>query len=242
MINQKLILGGIGALVIVGAIVLTIRSNQETKALKSKLEELQKQSPQAAQDEVKKLVEEIGKLIALPDGEDPTVATITDKEKLQDVPFFAKAENGDKVLLYVNNRKGYLYRPTIQKVIDVATLNLNTTQQNFAAKVVLRNGTDSASLTKSFEENLKQILPKVEVVSRDNAKVTTYTDTIVVDLTGAKKDDAQRLATMITGKVSSLPDGESKPTGADFLILIGRDKVSVTSPATSPASPSPSPK
>lgn len=241
MMNNKIVLVGVGAVLVLGALVMTARSNQEAKALKSQLEELQKQSPQAAQDEVKKLVEEVGMLIALPEGETPTVATITDKEKLGDVPFFAKAENGDKVLLYVNNRKGYLYRPGGKKVIDVATLNLNNAQQNFVAKVALRNGTATEGLTKTFEDQLKQVLPKAEVVSRDNAKNTTFTDTIVVDLTGSKKNDAQNLATAVAGKVGTLPADETKPSGADFLIILGSDKVKAAVSVTSTPTPTRNP-
>ncbi len=59
-------------------------------------------SPQAVQQEVKKIVAEVGKLIELPTGEDPTVATVTDVSKLQDQPFFQKAKNGMKVLIYTN--------------------------------------------------------------------------------------------------------------------------------------------
>lgn len=79
-----------------------------------------------AQEEAKALIAKIGGLIALPAGEDPTVATITDKEKLKDQPFFAKTENGDKVLIYTSAKKAYLYRESINKIIDVAPINIGT--------------------------------------------------------------------------------------------------------------------
>lgn len=83
-------------------------------------------SPQAAQAEVKRLVAEVGKLIELPTGEDPTVATVTDITKLKDQPFFAKAKNGDKVLIYTNARKAILYDPQAKKVIDIAPINIGS--------------------------------------------------------------------------------------------------------------------
>lgn len=87
-----------------------------------------------AQEEAKALIAKIGGLIALPAGEDPTVATITDKEKLKDQPFFAKAENGDKVLIYTSAKKAYLYRESINKVIDVAPINIGTNSNQVAGE------------------------------------------------------------------------------------------------------------
>jgi len=49
-----------------------------------------KENPQgAAQKEVHDLVAKVGQLIVLPVGEDPTVAVVTDLERLKDQPFFA---------------------------------------------------------------------------------------------------------------------------------------------------------
>jgi len=83
-------------------------------------------SPQATQDEVKRIVSEVGKLIDLPTSETPTVATVTDITKLKDQPFFQKAKNGDKVLIYTNAKRAILYDPTLRKVLDIAPINLGT--------------------------------------------------------------------------------------------------------------------
>lgn len=76
------------------------------------------------QKEIELLVSRVGKLIVLPEGEQPTMATVTDPEKLKDQPFFSKAKNGDKVLIYTNARKAILYDPTQNKIIEVAPLNI----------------------------------------------------------------------------------------------------------------------
>jgi len=60
----------------------------------------------------------------LPKDEEPTIATVLDKEKLKDQLFFAKAENGDKVIIYSKNQKAILYRPSINKIIDVAPISI----------------------------------------------------------------------------------------------------------------------
>lgn len=80
---------------------------------------------QAPAEQVQKITAEVEKLIELPQGEDPTVATVTDTTKLKDQPFFQKAKNGDKVLIYTNARKAILYDPVARKVIDMTYITLN---------------------------------------------------------------------------------------------------------------------
>lgn len=80
-----------------------------------------------AQEESEVLIAKISKLIMLPEGETPTVATVTDPQKLKDQPFFANAKRGDKVLLYVDAKKAYLYDPVANILIDVGPLNLTPT-------------------------------------------------------------------------------------------------------------------
>lgn len=77
----------------------------------------------AAQDEATKLISKIGTLTDLPKGEQPTVATVTDTAKLADQPFFDSAVNGDRVLIYTEAKKAFLYRPSTNKVINIAPVN-----------------------------------------------------------------------------------------------------------------------
>ncbi len=72
------------------------------------------------------VVEAVGKLIELPEGEVPTVATVTQESKLLDQPFFVAAETGDKVLFYPQARKALLYRPSNNKLIEVTSLVVTT--------------------------------------------------------------------------------------------------------------------
>lgn len=86
-----------------------------------------KQNPQAAaQQEVADLVAKISRLIVLPVGETPTVATVSDPEALKDQAFFTNAQKGDKVLIYAEAKKAFLYSVTLNKIIDVAPLNIGT--------------------------------------------------------------------------------------------------------------------
>ncbi len=87
-----------------------------------------KQDPQAvAKQEAASLVSKVGKLVVLPEEEVPTVATVSDPEALKDQPFFSKAQAGDKVLIYAEAKRAILYSVTLNKVIDVAPLNIGET-------------------------------------------------------------------------------------------------------------------
>lgn len=86
--------------------------------------DLKKNPQEFAQKEVKDVVAAVGKLIVLPEGEEPTVATVSDVEKLKDQPFFAHAKQGDKVIIYTQARKAILYDPQANKIVEVAPLNV----------------------------------------------------------------------------------------------------------------------
>ena len=86
-----------------------------------------KNNPQAiVQGEAKALIAKVGTLVSLPAGENPTIATVTDKTKLKSQSFFAKAENGDKVIIYTQARKAYLYSSKLNKVLEVAPVNIGS--------------------------------------------------------------------------------------------------------------------
>ena len=75
--------------------------------------------------QTQELIDQVGKLIELPSGEVPTVATVTDPEKLKDQAFFVKAKKGDKVLIYATAKKAILYDPEANRIVEVAPINLN---------------------------------------------------------------------------------------------------------------------
>lgn len=87
-----------------------------------KTEALKANPDTIAKEEALELTKKVSKLILLPK-ELPTVATVSDPEKLKDQPFFAKAKVGDKVLLFPQAKKAYLYDPVAHKVLEVAPIN-----------------------------------------------------------------------------------------------------------------------
>lgn len=89
-----------------------------------KTKELLQNPQQVTKDQTKKLLDTIGKLIELPK-EEPTIATVTDKNKLNSQSFFKNADNGDKVLIFMAAKKAILYRPSINKIIEVMPIASN---------------------------------------------------------------------------------------------------------------------
>lgn len=109
-----------------GALGVVYNQYQKTQNELAKV----KKDPQAVRvEETKKLVEQVSRVMVLPSSETPTVATITDISKIKNQPFFAKAENGDKLLIYTDARRAILFRPSTNKVIDVAPVNIGSTAQ-----------------------------------------------------------------------------------------------------------------
>ena len=74
--------------------------------------------------ELKKVVADVGKYIVLPEGETPTLATVSDPEKLKDQKFFVNSEAGDKVLIYQVSQKAILWRPSTKKIIEISALSI----------------------------------------------------------------------------------------------------------------------
>ena len=81
-------------------------------------------SQSASAAEAEKTVRQVSRHIILPEGETPTVATVTDPEMLKDQPFFRLARPGYKVLIYTNSKKAILYDPIADRIVEVAPLNI----------------------------------------------------------------------------------------------------------------------
>src|SRR5579859_3613649 len=111
--KRSIILVGVILAVAVAAVPSVYFFNQYQKS-----QQALKNPNQAAVEEAKATIAQVGKLIELPSDEQPTVATITDANKLKDQAFFKNAQNGDKVLIYQKAKKGIIYRPSINKIIE----------------------------------------------------------------------------------------------------------------------------
>lgn len=183
--------------------------------------------------EAEKTVEKIAKMVELP-AEKPTVATVSDIAKLKKQPFFANARNGDKVLIYQKAKKAIIYRPSSNKIVEFGPINLGSATQDSAestpppsvtlkpVKAAVFNGTTTTGLANAVEKDFVTKAPYVTVISKGNAVKRDYTKTLVVDLTGSNKAEAQNIAKLLQGSVGKLPAAENATSSADILIILGR--------------------
>ncbi len=194
--------------------------------------------------EIAKLTKEIGAVMELPTGEVPTLATVTDKGKLAEQPFFQMAENGDKVLIYTSTGRTILYRPGTHKIIDMTVVNVKPSGEITAAEpepapapvpasvpveqvtlttVTLYNGSAKIGVTNTLEDTLKVTYPDLTVALKDKAAKNDYQGNLVVDLSGKNSELVKKLAGSIGGIVGALPVGETAPS-TDMLIIVGNKK------------------
>ncbi len=81
----------------------------------------------ATQEELKEIISRVERFMVLPQDETPTLATVSDPEKLREQPFFANAQIGDKVLIYSQSRKAILWRPSSGKIIELSSVTPSET-------------------------------------------------------------------------------------------------------------------
>ena len=127
MFNQnKLVI--ILVVLLIGSGVAMLQMYKQLGALKN--------PEKIAQEEVKKVVDEVSKLMVLPTNETPTIATVSDLTPLKGQLFFANASVGDKVLIYQGSAKAILYNPTLNKVVEVSPINLGANTSTKSTPVV----------------------------------------------------------------------------------------------------------
>ncbi|MDQ3007978.1 MAG: LytR C-terminal domain-containing protein [bacterium] len=191
---------------------------------------------------VEQTIKRVSKLMQLPPGT-PTLATVSSKEALESQWFFRNAENGDKVLIYQDEKRAILYRPSNHKIIEVSTINIDnangevagatdvapvaTPKPNLNSTLALYNGTITPGLTRKAETFLKENFQDLTITTRGNTVSGRFEKSQVINVTGQNPSEAEALAQLLSTTVSTLPEGEATPS-ADILIILGTDAQELT--------------
>ncbi len=203
-------------------------------------------SAASQEGEVESLLDEVNKIFLMPEGESPTVATVTDVEKLAGQPFFKNAQNGDKVIIFGASKQALLYRPSVKKIITMSPIDANSVPQNAnetqatnsaqtqaesiptpieKLKVAVYNSTKEAGLAKKGSNLLDEDI--FEISSRANAVGEYEKTTISVINPNFVSDEKLELIKSSYSKIKiskiPLPSDEKVAAGADIVIILGSD-------------------
>lgn len=132
--------------------------------LQSQVDSLNSNPQAIVQRQTQDLIAKVGRLMQLPSGETPTVAEVSDATQArQQSSFFNKAQNGDRVLMYVKAGEAILYRPSTNKIILVAPLVFNSST----------SGTSTTSGTSSSTNKSTSSTSKTGSTTPTNTGTTT---------------------------------------------------------------------
>ena len=118
--KKKLVLSLVYIIIVVGALGFGAAQYSNYRDLKNNPDKV-------AAQESSRITEKVSKLYKLP-SETPTIATVQDKEKLKDQPFFKDANNGDTILIYQGARLAIIYRESENRLINVGPIAITDTK------------------------------------------------------------------------------------------------------------------
>lgn len=171
----------------------------------------------ASEEEKKALLKTVGALIEMPN-EAPNIITVQNKDDLVNQPFFKGVENGDKIIVFSGAKQAIVFRPSSGKIVKVGPVEVSQSDiKNF--KIAVATAGDETKAIDQVEKILKEQISNIEVLKAGFVLRNKYSQTLVVDIQGNKKTEAEQIARAVGGKVAVLPEGEKKPE-ADFLIIL----------------------
>lgn len=163
---------------------------------KNELSEYKDDSSLSAIKERNKLLERIHETVKVPDDEEPTIATVTNAFRLRGQTFFAQSENGDKVIIYPKSGRAILYRPSINKIIEAAPVNITDIEGSVAGSSDQVDGSlQNAQNTKESTASTNNT-SITEPDPQEPAKIAIYNGTITL------QGIAGNLATYLLGYFS----------------------------------------
>jgi len=203
--------------------------------------------------EIASVVESLSEIVDLPSDEVPTFATVTDASKLTEQSFFARSQNGDKVLIYSKNGLAYLYRPESGKLINIAPIGNATvpaapatvaSNPTPSTQAVLGATTEAAgvppepapSSTESVAEVAAPQTIRVALLNGSSKIGVTHTfesdflagdqEVAIIDKLPAARDDYQRTIVVdVTKKATAFAESLAQEAGTSVEQLPADEKV-----------------
>ena len=111
---------------------------------------------ESAKLETDRIKSEVSSIIEVPADEEPTIATVSDASKLSNQAFFAKAQNGDKLVMYSKAKKAILYRPSTKKIIEVAPINLGDNSDKEKTESTTKTETPTTPATTATDPSIAE--------------------------------------------------------------------------------------
>ncbi len=88
----------------------------------------------AGQDQAAAVLAKVGQLMQLPQGENPSMARVTDAAQVRQAqPFLSEAQNDDILIIYQRAGTAILYRPSTNKLIAVGPVTAQQAQKAAAS-------------------------------------------------------------------------------------------------------------
>lgn len=181
---------------------------------------------QVATEEANRIKDRLGKLILLPEGVEPTIATVIDADKLreQNAEFYKNAKNGDKLIVYSD--RAILYDMEQNIIINVAPI-LNPSDQGALPEgekltIDLRSGTSDSAKVTSAQDSINGLGDNYSISGTSDAANKNYSGTTVYDLTnGANEALVNALASAFGATVeTTLPAGEAI-SNSNVVVIVG---------------------
>lgn len=123
-VTPRLIIEAALVLTVIGFGAWNVSLQSTKKQVQQQLATLNANPQLVAQRQAADLIDKVSHLMVLPTDEAPTIASVTDVAQAQaQSQFFANAELGDKVLLYVKTGNAILYRPSADRIIATGPLS-----------------------------------------------------------------------------------------------------------------------
>jgi len=182
-----------------------------------------RQSDKSGQADMQLCVTKVGKLMLLPTGENPTYGTVQDISKLKGQTFFAKAQNGDEILIYEMAKLSILYRSSINKIVNVGPLVAGNSGSPYVnSKIAIENGSGNNALLEKMAAAVTKAYPNAQIVKKSDA-THAFPSSIIIDVNKTNQPLDEQIADSLGIKGGVMPLGEAAPDGTDFLIIIGQD-------------------